>query len=838
MTPLRHLRARWAVPAVLAVAAIAVAGLLATAPRQAPGRQIAPAGPVGGANTGATPDTGASVAPDGASFRIAKAVAHDTSAPLRRQKLQTTKGEQRDAEEEDESIAERKDAPPPAVATRDAALQPAGAVAATSVSSTIANFAGITNRNGVLPPDTTGDVGPNHYVQFVNLSLAIYSKTGTLLYGPTNGNTIWSGFAGTCSTRNDGDPIVLYDQAVDRWMVSQFALPGGTSGYHQCIAISQTGDPTGAWYRYDFLYSATKMNDYPHFGVWPDGYYMSVNQFTGGTTWGGQGVAVFERDKMLAGQAARMVSFDLNAVDPNLGGMLPSDLDGAIAPPAGTPNTFAQFDDDAWGYSPDQVQLWNFHVDWANTANSTFTKQAALPVAAFDSNMCAGARSCIPQSGTNAKLDALSDRLMYRDQYRNFGSYQTLVLNHTVDVDGTDHAGIRWYELRNSGSGWSIYQQGTFAPDAANRWVGSAAMNGKGGIAIGYSVSSSTMFPAIRYTGRVATDPLGTLPQGEGTIVAGTGSQTHTAARWGDYSTLSVDPVDDCTFWYTNEYVITTGSAPWVTRIGSFTLPDCAGAPPTTGAITGHVTNAATAAAISGATVSIAGGGTTTTDATGGYTFSGLAAGTYDLTAAKAGFASSNATGVAVTAGATTTRNLTLATVPVVTGAWTFPGTSVPVTASAGDNNGYETAGTTALFATDGVLATDANSGTSNNTSCTSTARDKQDTGGYVLNVPAASSVKGIEVQVKGKVNATSGSPKLCVLLSWNGGTTWTTGKSTASLTTTLTAYTLGTGADLWGRTWLASELGTTLKVRIVDIGTSTKTTYSLDSVVVRVTYQ
>src|SRR5512141_2143962 len=189
--------------------------------------------------------------------------------------------------------------------------------------------------------------------------------------------------------------------------------------------------------------------------------------------------------------------------------------------------------------------------------------------------MCAGSRNCIPQQGTSVKLDAISDRLMYRLQYRNFGSYQTLVLNNTVDTNSADHAGIRWYELRNSGGGWNIRQQGTFSPDTAHRWMGSIAMDGAGDIALGYSISSSTMFPAIRYTGRLAGDPLGQLPQGEGTIINGTGSQTHSASRWGDYSSLSVDPTDDCTFWYTNEYVQTSGASPWRTRIGSFRVSTC-----------------------------------------------------------------------------------------------------------------------------------------------------------------------------------------------------------------------------------------------------------------------
>ncbi len=439
------------------------------------------------------------------------------------------------------------------------------------------SFEGVNNVNGVLPPDTVGDIGPNHYVQAVNLAFAIFDRQGNKLYGPANINTLWQGFGGYCESANDGDPIVLYDQLADRWFISQFALPRYPFGpFYQCIAVSQTPDPTGGWYRYAFLYSKNKMNDYPHFGVWSNGYYMTVNQFSAGSgSWAGQGVAVFERDKMLLGQAARMISFDLFGTNSNLGGMQPTDLDGP-APAPGTDPTFAEIDDDGWGYAPDQLWLWKFHADWVNTANSTFTQLGTIPVAAFDTDMCGGARNCIPQPG-GTNVDAIADRLMYRFQYRNFGSYQTIVANHTVDVDGTDHAGVRWYELRNSGSGWSLYQQGTFAPDANHRWMGSAAMNGKGEIALGYSISSTSVFPSIRYTGRLPGDPLGQMTLGEGTIINGSGWQGHSAGRWGDYSAMSVDPVDDCTFWYTQEYYTSqvAGNASWQTRIGSFRLSTC-----------------------------------------------------------------------------------------------------------------------------------------------------------------------------------------------------------------------------------------------------------------------
>jgi len=464
----------------------------------------------------------------------------------------------------------------------DAVVQSApGPVAAPALE---IGFEGVNNVNGVLPPDTVGDVGPNHYVQAVNLAFAVYNKSGTRLYGPANINTLFSGFGGACETTNDGDPIVLYDHLADRWLISQFALPNFPYGpFYQCVAISQGPDPTGSWYRYQFLVSNNKMNDYPKLGVWPDGYYMSVNQFNQGSlSWGGAGVVVFERDKMLVGQTARAVYFDLYGTDPNLGGMLPSDLDGPV-PPVGTPNYFAEIDDDAWGYSPDQVQIWKLAANWTNPNASTFTFETALPTASFDSNMCGYSRNCIPQPG-GRKVDALSDRLLHRLQYRNFGTHQTLVTNHTVDENSGDHAGIRWYELRNAGSGWSIHQQGTYSPDSNHRWMGSIAMDNAGNIGLGYSVSSTSVYPSIRYTGRLAGDPLGQMTQGEGSIIAGSGYQYHNSGRWGDYSAMSIDPEDGCTFWYTQEYYAVAANifnpAPWQTRVGAFKFDGCGGSPP------------------------------------------------------------------------------------------------------------------------------------------------------------------------------------------------------------------------------------------------------------------
>lgn len=431
----------------------------------------------------------------------------------------------------------------------------------------ILSFDGVDNRNGVLPPDTQGDVGPNHYVQMVNLSFQIWDKSGTSLFGPANNSVLWNGFGDPWDGSNDGDPIVLYDELADRWLFSQFALPNYPVGpFYILIAITETGDPTGSWYRYGYAFD--DMPDYPKFAVWPDGYYMTINQFTSGSLrWAGAGVVVFERDLMLAGNPnASMIFWDFTASD-DPWSMLPSDFDGP-PPTVGTPNYLAYFNDDSWGYSTDHLRIFECSVNWSNPTGSTITGPTNLDTSPFSYYFSAN----IPQPGTSRRLDALSSRLLFRLQYRNFGTYQTLVTNHTINVATSGiRAGVRWYELRNTGSGWSIYQQGTYSPDANHRWMGSIAMDGFGNIALGYSVSSSTVYPSIRYTGRMSSDPLGQMTFMEQTIINGAGSQTG-YSRWGDYSMMSVDPIDDATFWFTSEYIQTTGPAPWRTRIGSFTF--------------------------------------------------------------------------------------------------------------------------------------------------------------------------------------------------------------------------------------------------------------------------
>ena len=414
------------------------------------------------------------------------------------------------------------------------------------------SFDGMSLQNGGSgwPPDTIGDVGPNHYVQMVNTSFAIFDKSGNTLSGPTNINQLWQGQGNACERCNDGDPVVLYDPLADRWLLSQFAVC--ETPYYECIAISQTSDPTGAYYLYAFEIN-DYLPDYPKFGVWPDAYYMSANESD-------VGAYAFDRERMLQGQTATYQKFERTG---NF--MLPSDLDGSTSPPSGAPNYFYTMK------TGNILEIWEFHVDFTTPSNSTFSLSQTLSTSPFNYGVCGFSWDCIPQKGTSQRLDVISEWPMWRLQYRNFTTHATLVGNFTVDVaDFSNHAGIRWFELRKTGSGsWSIYQEGTHSPDAHHRWMGSAAMDGNGNIALGYSVSSTTLFPAIRYATRLASDAAGTL-QSETTLMAGTASQT-SINRWGDYSSMNVDPSDDTTFWYTNEY-LTSSAQGWRTRIGKFKI--------------------------------------------------------------------------------------------------------------------------------------------------------------------------------------------------------------------------------------------------------------------------
>ncbi len=511
-------------------------------------------------------------------------------------------------------------------------------------------FDGVNNNCSCTPPDTNGDVGPSNYVQTVNVHLQVYNKfTGAAQTGIVPINSLFAGLGNPCETTNDGDPIVLYDPLADRWLIAQFANASSSTGpYYMSIAISKTPDPTGAYYAYCFQMPNSKFNDYPKFGVWPDGYYMSDNQFSG-NTFAGAGVFVFDRAKMLAGDpTASYVYFDLASVDATIGGLLPADLDGP-PPPVGTPNYFAYFTADEFGDPSDALRVFAFHADFTNTNLCTFTERPESPIAVapFNPNV-----ANVPQSGTSRKLDTLADRLMFRLQYRNFTSNESLVVTHTV-VGGSGQAAIRYYQLKRNlpGGNFTVNEQATFAPDTTHRWMGSAAMDYQGNLAVGYSHSSSTNFPSIRYAGRLASDPPNGLTQGEGVLQEGGGSQTSTGLRWGDYSALTVDPTDDATFWYTTEYYSATSTASWRTRIGKFQLT---ATPAPKGILRGTVYSAGMP--VSNAVVRTTNGYLRFTDAAGNYSMI-VAPGNYDLMAIS-GAATASVNGVVVTNGGTTTQDI------------------------------------------------------------------------------------------------------------------------------------------------------------------------------------
>jgi hypothetical protein len=435
----------------------------------------------------------------------------------------------------------------------------------------IQNFDGTGNVNGVMPPDTDGDVGPNHYFQIVNLSFQIFDKEGNSLYGPADNSTLWSGFIGPWTGHNDGDPIVAYDELADRWVVSQFALRCDDDTWWELVAVSASADPLGAYYRYAFEYPV--FNDYPKLSVWPDAYYCSFNLLD---DYNRVGASAYEREAMLIGDTnARHVLFDMPPEELTWA-MLPADFDGD-PPPEGAPCYWVMGTDDDNGlHDADQLWLWEFKVDWNAPENSTFEKVKELDTEPYNYDICGvgGLMDCIPQPDGAPMLDALSAFAMQPLQYRNFGTYETMVVNHTVNADGNGLAGIRWYELRkeNDVDGWYIYQQGTYAPDENYRWMGSIAMDARGYIALGYTVSSTSVYPSLRYTGRPPDAPLGEMTFTEEEIIAGGGSQTGDPHRWGDYSMMAVDPSNDTTFWYTGEYMATTSGWGWSTRIAAFNL--------------------------------------------------------------------------------------------------------------------------------------------------------------------------------------------------------------------------------------------------------------------------
>jgi hypothetical protein len=573
------------------------------------------------------------------------------------------------------------------------------------------NFDGVGVSNSA-PPDTTGRVGRNHYVQWVNTKLAVFDKSGKLLFGPVKGNTLFQSLGGTCASHNDGDPIAEYDLLADRWMLTQFAVGAGDGSFsHQCVAVSVTGDPLGAYYLYDFRTSSAAdpalFVDYPHVGVWPDGYYITTHQFGSDGSFA-QGLYVYDRASMLAGLPATYQFYNFGASAPGgtfvYGGALPADLDSLTPPPAGAPAIVVQHGspdgDGSLGYV---VHVWKVKTTWGSNPSLVVTGPTDVSVAPFNGELCTpflgvavalGSRPCVPQpipmapagatpyTPVDIWLDGIGDRLMYRVAYRNFGDHESIVLNHTVNATG-HQAGVRWYEIRNVTTSPSLYQQGTYigaTPDTQHRWMGSVAQDNSGNMLAGFTKSGPTLLTEIDVAGRQANDPPGSLGP-EILMKASGGSQIQTGNRWGDYSTMTVDPLDGCTFWYTAEYLPSDGSFNWKTRIGTFRYSSCA-APPQ-GTISGVVTDCATGAPMSRALVSASNGFSASTDANGRYAIV-LPPGSYTISASAPGrlCAASRSQSVTVSNGGTATGNFCL------TGSPLFNFASYAIDDSGASNNG------------------------------------------------------------------------------------------------------------------------------------------------------
>lgn len=498
----------------------------------------------------------------------------------------------------------------------------------------LAGFAPASN-----PPDVEGRVGATQYVQWNNTSFAVFDKkTGALLYGPAAGNTLFQSLGGVCATHNDGDPVVSYDILAGRWILSQFVVGGPAGSFsHQCIAVSATSDATGQYYTYDFLTDANNFIDYPKTGVWPDGYYMSAHVFnSAGTSYLAGRVYVFEREKMIAGLPARQLSSNLSSATGTQYGFLPADLDSLTPPPVGEASFILGPDPSNLGLT-DSTRV---AVTWGSTPTITLTSSTIATTPYATAYCVSGGRACVPQKGqTNANgLDNLNSHFMYRLAYRNNGTQdapqESLLANITVAGTPATHDAVRWYEFRNAGSSTTtptVYQQSTFDPDTTYRWMGSIAMDKDQNMALGYSTSSTAIYPSISITGRLGTDPVNTMGA-EAQVFAGSGSQGAGAGnRWGDYTSMTIDPIDQCTFYYTNEYLKTTGTFNWSTRVATYRFPSCVDAA-AFGTLTGTVTSADTGVPISGVLVTLSNGYAGTTNSSGVYTIL-VPAGTYTATA-------------------------------------------------------------------------------------------------------------------------------------------------------------------------------------------------------------
>jgi hypothetical protein len=425
------------------------------------------------------------------------------------------------------------------------------------------SFAGIPSP-GYVPSDSNMAIGPNYIVEVVNVQFAVYNKTGTTIAGPTDIQTLFNPLGGNCGG-TVGDPIVLYDRQADRWVITMI---GAASSYAECVAVSQTNNPAGSYYLYGYSFGSN-LNDYDKLSTWAtasnSAYLATYNIFQDAETFIGADLCGLDRTKMLAGDSS---AAQLCQMTPSSEfGYLPSDMDGPTPPVDGTPGLYISwFDND-----PGQLYLRSLTLDFA-TATATLSPATSIAVA-NDSYACSDGGQCIPQEGTSQTLDSLGDRLMYRFAIRHFPDHDRAVVNHAV-ANGSQVA-VRWYEIYDPAGSVTLNQQGTFAPDSTYRWMASLAEDQNMDIGLGYSASSSSIYPGIRFTGRVPTDPLGTM-ETEANILTGTGAQVGSDAyRWGDYTAMQVDPSDDCTFWYVDQYQQINGTFDWDTNISSFIFSGC-----------------------------------------------------------------------------------------------------------------------------------------------------------------------------------------------------------------------------------------------------------------------
>lgn len=429
------------------------------------------------------------------------------------------------------------------------------------------NFDGITDAQGggFVPPDTNASVGATQVVETVNVAYAVYDKaSGTQIMAPKSIQTLYTSLGGQCASGNLSDPVVNYDKAVGRWVITMIAFNNTFSQNNACVAVSTSSDATGTYHVYSFSFGNV-LPDYPKVGVWPDAYYVTTDSFPNGGSFTGAKTCALDRTNMLLGNAATAICFQRGTSDFAL---LPADLDGSTAPPSGAPNYEMDL------ASSTKVNLYQFHVNFAVPSSSTFTGPVQLTVASY-TDACASTGDCIPQPRPGELLDALGDRLMFRLAYRNFGDHEALVASHSIKGSGTTTSAARWYEFRSPGSSPVVFQSGTVSgASGVALWMGSIAMDKVGDIALGYSKASKSLDPSIEYVGRVPTDSLGTM-ESPSTIITGTGVQRSSQHRWGDYSSMAIDPVDDCTFWYAQEYYKTSGSFNFSTRLASFKFNSC-----------------------------------------------------------------------------------------------------------------------------------------------------------------------------------------------------------------------------------------------------------------------